>query len=179
MRSFLWVFSESCRDQSVSTFNVSKISTCIARLIIIAWRTMEECINAMGFCCHRMPGSVRLARLACGLKHTLFLSAAGELPGPQLSLHLVPHPRGAWFVFMCFNCPGQHDSAHFGHDPAIALNAGADFRSVNLRVLHREAWLWPKRVMLCTLKMHLQLLEPRFLNRRVGGVVLKFGRGCC
>ncbi|CAL1161686.1 unnamed protein product [Cladocopium goreaui] len=28
-----------------------------------------------------MPGSVRLARLACGLKHTLFLSAAGELLG--------------------------------------------------------------------------------------------------
>jgi len=28
-----------------------------------------------------MPGSVRLVRLACGLKHTLFLSAAGELFG--------------------------------------------------------------------------------------------------
>lgn len=28
------------------------------------------------------PGSVRLVRLACGLKHTLFLSAAGELPEP-------------------------------------------------------------------------------------------------
>lgn len=28
-----------------------------------------------------MPGSVRLVRLACGLKHTLFLTAAGELLG--------------------------------------------------------------------------------------------------
>ena len=71
---------------------------------------------------------------------------------------------GVWFSFVSTVQVSMIQHSHFGQDLLIGFTAGADVRSIILRVSHLQAWLWPKRVMLRMLKLHLQLLGPRFLK---------------